>query len=91
MNVADTLMIAGMVAGGLAVAGLGFAMYAAGRGDSWHDGYAAGKVAGRNEGQQPQAQPAEPPTVDAAWRPVQPARRFAVVAEAETQRRLKGR
>lgn len=102
MNVADTLMIAGMVAGGLACFGLGMAMLAARRGDSWHDGYKAGKLAGENQATsaqppapvivltQPQAQPVEPPTVDAAWRTVQPVRRFEVVAEVETHRRLAG-
>lgn len=100
MNVADTLMVAGVVAGGLACFGLGMAMLAARRGDSWHDGYQAGKLAGENQAQTVQTpapvivltqpQPAEPPTVDAAWRTVQPARRFEVVAEVETHRRISG-
>jgi hypothetical protein len=102
MTSADVLMAVGMIAGGLSIVGLGFALLAARRGDQWMDGYKAGKLAGDNQVRTPApvivltqpAQPAQPTTVDAAWRPVQPAqpvRRFVVVGESEQPRRLDGR
>lgn len=101
MTVEATLLIVGMIAGGLACAGLGLSMRAASRGDQWMAGYQAGKLAGSNEAQpvaQPpapviivtQPQPVAPATIDAAWRPVEPARQFVVIGESEQPRRLTG-
>lgn len=100
MSPHDTLLAIGLLGGGLAVIGLGLALWAASRGDSWQAGYKAGKLAGENQVQPVQTpapvivltQPAkpEPPTIDATWRTVQPERRFVVVGEPDVQPQLTG-